>query len=163
MFASSPELINAVEINTNAFMTLSQIAFSSVERLARLNLNAATAALESSTSALGSIVKTRDATKQQGLLTSTPRTAATNAVAYLQGVQEVAAETQKEVAELVKSYFASHGGTGSNPSAGWLKGFEQFKSFAQQINDMTAANTRVVGDATARITSAVAPHETKGS
>lgn len=138
MLFVSPELINSTEINTHAFMTLSKIAFSSVQRLAALNLNATRVALEGGTRG----------------------TASNNALAYLKGVQDIAAETQQEVTELVTSYFTPHG-EDSNPTAGWLKGFEQFKSFAQQITDMTAANTKVVGDATARIATVAASQSKK--
>lgn len=150
MLSASPDLIGAAEINAKAFMTLSKLAFSNVERLATLNLNATRAALEGGTAAVGSLSQTKDGKQPQNPLAGAAGTATNNAADYLKGVQEIAAETQKEVSSLISSYFAPHG-EGSNPSAGWLKGFEQFKSFAQQITDMTAANTKVAGDATARI------------
>ena len=62
---------------------------------------------------------------------------------------------KKEVTALIGSYFPAQG-PGASPSAGWLKGFEQFKSFAQQVTDMTTANSRVVGEATARIADSAA-------
>ena len=147
MLAASPELINSIEINAKAFMNLSKIAFSSVERLATLNLNATRVALGDGIPAFGSLLKITDS-KPQGLPGSTAAT--DNAAAYLKGVQEIAAETQREVSALLGSYFPAPG-LGANPSAGWLKGFEQFKSFAQQVTDMTTANSKVVGEATARI------------
>jgi hypothetical protein len=161
MLAVSPELINSVEINTQAFMTLSKIAFSSLERLATLNLNATRLAFEEGTTGFASMLQGKDAKKQQKLLGATPEKA-TNSAAYLQGVQEIAAETQSEVTKLITSYFSSQG-RGSDPSTGALKGFELFKGFAQQITDMTAANTKVVGDATARISSATAALARKGA
>lgn len=160
MLSVSPELINSTEINTHAFMTLSKIAFSSVQRLAALNLNATRVALEGGTAAFGAMLQTKDGKKGQKLPGGTRGTASNNALAYLKGVQDIAAETQQEVTELVTSYFTPHG-EDSNPSAGWLKGFEQFKSFAQQITDMTAANTKVVGDATARIATVAASQSKK--
>ena len=149
MLAASPELINSIEINTKAFMSLSKIAFSSVERLATLNLNATRVALGDGIPAFGSLLKITDS-KPQGLPGSTAATAADHAAAYLKGVQEIAAETQREVSALLGSYFPAPG-LGANPSAGWLKGFEQFKNFAQQVTDMTTANSKLVGEATARI------------
>ena len=137
MLAVSPELINSTEINTHAFMTLSKIAFSSIQRLAALNLNATRVALEDGTTAFGHLVQRKDVQKGQQLPGGTSGTASNNALAYLKGVQDIAAETQEEVTKLVSSYFTPHGDD-SKPSAGWLKGFEQFKSFAQQITDMTA-------------------------
>ena len=162
MLAVSPELINSVEINTQAFMTLSKIAFSSLERLATLNLNATRLAFEEGTSGFASLLQTKDAKKQQKVLGATPGKATNSAAAYLQGVQEIAADTQSEVTKLVTSYFSSQG-RGANPSTGALKGVELFKGFAQQITDMTAANTKVVGDATARISSATTALARKGA
>ena len=152
MLAASPDLINSIEINAKAFMTLSKIAFSSVERLATLNLNATRVALGDGVPAFGSLLKITDG-QQPGL----PGTAnaTNNAAAYLKGVQEIAAETQREVTALIGSYFPAQG-PGASPSAGWLKGFEQFKSFAQQVTDMTTANSKVVGEATARIADSAA-------
>ena len=155
MLAVSPELINSVEINTQAFMTLSKIAFSSLERLATLNLNATRLAFEEGTSGFASLLQTKDAREQQKVLGATPGKATNGAAAYLQGVQEIAADTQSEVTKLVTSYFSSQG-RGANPSTGALKGFELFKGFAQQITDMTAANAKVARDASARIASSAA-------
>jgi hypothetical protein len=162
MLAASPDLINSIEINAKAFMTLSKIAFSSVERLATLNLNATRLALGDRSAAFGALSKTLDVSPQGGPLGATPAAATHNAAAYLKGVQEIAAETQREVSALISSYFAAQG-AGANPSAGWLKGFEQFKSFAQQVTDMTTANSKVVGDATARIAGSAASLAQQGS
>lgn len=155
MLAVSPELINSTEINANAFMTLSKLAFSSLERLATLNLNATRLALEEGTSGVAAMLKGKDARKQQKLLDASAGTATNNVAAYLQGVQEIASETQNEVSKLISSYFSAPGGS-ANPSEGCLKGFDLFKNFAQQVTDMTAANTRMVGDATARISKSAA-------
>ena len=162
MLSASPDLIGAVEINTKAFITLSKLAFSNVERLATLNLNATRAALEGGTAAVSSLSKSEGMKEQPKLLAGTAGTATNAAADYLKGVQEIAADTQKEVTSLITSYFSPHG-DGSNPSAGWLKGFEQFKSFAQQITDMTAANSKVAGDASARMASSAASLSKKGA
>jgi hypothetical protein len=155
MLAVSPALNNAVEVNTEAFITLSKIAFSSLERLSTLNLNATRLALEEGASGFTSLLQAQDARTQQKLLGATPEKVTNNAAAYLQGVQEIAAETKSEVIQLISSYFSSQGGS-SNLSMGHLKGFEVFKDFAQQVIDMTAANTRAAGDSMARISSATA-------
>ena len=155
MLPTSPNLTATAEINTNAFMTLSKLAFSNLERLATLNLNATRAALEGGTVAVGSLSQSKDVKNPSKLLAGAAETASNNATEYLKGVQAIAAETQKEVTNLVGSYFSPHG-EGGSPSAGWLKGFEQFKGFAQQITDMTAANAKVARDASARIASSAA-------
>ena len=161
MLAVSPELINSIKINPKAFMTLSKIAFSSVERLATLNLNATCIALGVGIPSSGSLLKISDS-KPQGLSGATAETVANNAAAYLKGVQEIAAETRRDVTALISSYFPAQG-LGANPSAGRLQGFEQFKSFAQQVTDMTTANSKVVGEATARIADSTASLVQKGS
>ncbi len=155
MLPTSTNLTDTAEINTNAFMTLSKLAFSNLERLATLNLNATRAALEGGTAAVGSLSQSKELKNPSKLLAGAADTASINATEYLKGVQEIAAETQKEVSNLVSSYFSPHG-EGANPSAGWLKGFEQFKGFAQQITDMTAANAKLAGDAGARLASSAA-------
>ncbi|HRF06881.1 phasin family protein [Accumulibacter sp.] len=162
MLPTSPNLTATAEINTNAFMTLSKLAFSNLERLATLNLNATRAALEGGTVAVGSLSQSKDVKNPSKLLAGAAETASNNATEYLKGVQAIAAETQKEVTNLVGSYFSPHG-EGGNPSAGWLKGFEQFKGFAQQITDMTAANAKVAGDASARLASSAASLAKKGA
>ena len=154
MLPTSPNLTGTAEINTNAFMTLSKLAFSNLERLATLNLNATRAALEGGTAAVGSLSQSKDLKNPSKVLAGAAETASSNASEYLKGVQEIAAETQKEVSNLVASYFSPHG-EGANPSAGWLKGFEQFKGFAQQITAMTDANSKMAGELTARIASSV--------
>ena len=162
MLAVTRELANPVEINAHAFMTLSKLAFSSVERLATLNLNATRAALEGGSAAFGSLLRGKDAKKERELLKATPETASSNAAAYLRGVQEIAADTQAEVAKLINSYFSAQG-KGSDPSAGCLQGFDMFKGFAQQITDMTAANIKLIGDATARPSNSAGSSGKKGA
>ena len=157
MLTSSQTPSNIVNINTDAFLTLSKIAFSSVERLTALNLNATRAALEEGVATSSSLLHTHNVKEQQKLQTALPAKANKNAEIYLQQLQEIAAETQKEVTKLMASYFAPPS-EGSNPSADWVRGFDLFKGFAEQITAMTNASSKMVGDATARIEGAKVPH-----
>jgi phasin family protein len=160
MFTASPEQIDAVKTNTDAFMTLSKIAFSSAERLAALNLKVARAALKDSFAATSTMLQAKDIKELQGLQTSTPGATTENAVAYFRDVQEIAAETQKEVTKLMTSYTAQIS-EGSKANASWGKGFEMFKQVTSQITAVTDANIKAVGDATAQMAGSVAAHSKK--
>lgn len=141
------------QINTEAFMTLTNIAFASVERLAALNLKATRAAFENSVAMTSSALQAKSESEKQKLLASTPSEATNSALAYLQGVQKIAADTQNQIATLMNSYLAQHGeGT---PTAAWSKGFEMFKGFGQQITNMTEANTRTAVEAADQVTRSV--------
>lgn len=147
MVSRNPEHLDAAKVNVDAFMALSEIGFSSLERLAVLNLNATRSALEQgvASAAKAPAKDLKSLPDLQGLI---PGDAAKNAAAYLKSVQEIAAETQKDVMALMSSYFAQSKGAG----AGWEKGFEAFKGFGQQIISMTEANRKAVGEATAEAT-----------
>lgn len=143
MLTVTPEQMDAVKFNTDSFMALSKIAFSSVERLAALNLSTARAALDDGFAASGTMLQVGATKAPQG---SMPTKAAENAVAYFRDMQKIAAETQQEITKVVTSY-SSHLGLGSNASASWAKGFEMFKGAADQITAMTAANSKAISDA----------------
>ena len=83
MLPTSPNLTATAEINTNAFMTLSKLAFSNLERLATLNLNATRAALEGGTVAVGSLSQSKDVKNPSKLLAGAAETASNNATEYL--------------------------------------------------------------------------------
>lgn len=146
MLKAIPAQLDAVKINADAFMALSKIGFSSIERLATLNLNATRAALESGAEA-ASRIHSKGAKSLPDLHGLVPEAAIQSATTYLQGVQEIATETQKEVTTLMSSYFSSQG-KGTNASADWTKGFDMFNNFGQQIIAMTEANSKAVADAT---------------
>lgn len=142
------------QINADTFLAITKIALSSVERLAMLNLNATRSALENSFS---KSVPTLDAKGGKDLhneIAAMPTTVGNNAVAYMQGVQEIAADTQREMAKLMNAYF-SEGALGTKSSEGWNKGFEMFKNFGQQMSSLTDANTRIASETGNRIASSV--------
>ncbi|MFZ2269228.1 MAG: phasin family protein [Azonexus sp.] len=149
MVSKNTEHLDAAKVNVDAFMALSEIGFSSLERLAVLNLNATRSALEHGVASAAKVPgkDLKSLPDLQGLI---PGEAAKNAAAYLKSVQEIAAETQKDVMALMSSYFAQSKGAGDNAS--WMKGFDAFKSFGQQIISMTEANRKAVGEATAEAT-----------
>lgn len=145
------------QVNADAFMTLSKIALTSIERLAALNLNATRTAFESSIAVSGKALNTKGEQEIESSMTSLPVSATNNAVAYLQGVQEIAVDTQKEVANLMTTYFASRG-DGLSPTAGWLKGLELFKGYGQQIADTAESAGRRAVEVTDEVTKASRKH-----
>jgi hypothetical protein len=154
---ASPNLA-AVRLNTEAFLELSKIAFSTVERLTALNLGATRAAFEAGVASSTSVLQTANLGTQQGPGASLPE----NSAAYLRDVREIAVESQKEITKLTASYFTGQGAT-AEPGGDLLKGFEVFKGFAQQITAMTEANSKAVGDAAAHIAGMTAPFSKKAS
>jgi hypothetical protein len=142
--------VDAVRINTEAFIALSRIAFASLERLANLSLNASRIAFESSIATSGSVMLATNVKEQQKLGLALPETITRNAAAYMQEVQAIAVETQQEVARLTTSYFSPHGEI-AKPAEGWLKGFEVFQGFAKQVTAMTEANSKAIGEVSARL------------
>lgn len=136
MLKASPEQIHAANTNANAFMTLSEITFSGIERLTKLNLNATRAALEGGLEATAKLGQSKD-------MKAAPVVQETTA--YLQEVQKIVTETQQEVTKLMTSYFSAKGQT-ANPGADWLKGFEMFKGFGTQIASMAEANQKMLAE-----------------
>jgi phasin family protein len=161
MFAATPEQINTIKSNTDAFLTLSKIAFSSVERLSALNLKVARAALQDGFAASSTMLQAKDI-KDLTQRSAAPGAAAESAVAYFRDVQAIATETQQEITKLVTSY-SSQIGEGSSANAGWSKGFEMFQQVASQLSAVTGANLKAVGDATAQTAAAVATHSKKAA
>ena len=148
MLNITPEQMDAVKFNTDAFMTLSKIAFAGVERLAALNLSTARTALDDGFAASSAMLEAHDG---KALHSPAPAKTTANALAYFSDAQKIAAETQQEIAKVMNSY-SSHLGLNSNAGASWSKGFEMFKGAADQIAAMTAAGSKAASEATAQMT-----------
>jgi phasin family protein len=144
-----PGIPDLVSLNSDAFLKLSKIAFSSIERLTALNLQATRTALEENVARSNALLNGKDSVGEQHSPAALPGAAAKTAEAYFQEVQVIATETQQEVSTLLTTYLAP-GKEGALPSAEWLKGFDVFKNFAQQLAAMTAASGKLVADATAQ-------------
>lgn len=153
MLSVSPEQIDAIKNNADAFMAFSNIALTSAERLTALNLKAARTAFEEGVAASSLMLESYDSSKTKKAI---PETATQNALAYFQSMQEIAAETQQEVARLMTSYLVSQG-NGASHATSWLKGFEAFKALGQQMT----SNGKAMADATSKVASAVGLHSTK--
>lgn len=159
MLTATAEQTDAIKINIDAFMTLSKIAFTSVERLAALNLSSVRAVLEEGAAASDSMLQKKNAMEPRSFA-AIPSTAAKNTAAYLQSVRDITTETQSEVNKLLTSYMAplTHG---LAPSAGWLKGFDFFKGYASKMTEMTEATSKAVEDAVTRMVPAAAASSKK--
>jgi hypothetical protein len=108
------------------------------------------------------MLQIKDIAELQNARSTMTGTATQNAAAYLKTVQEIAAETQKEVTKLMASYFTPLAG-GTKASAGWTNGFEMFKGFANQLTAMTEANSKAIGKATAHLVTPVAAQSKKAA
>jgi phasin family protein len=162
MFASTPEQIESVKANTDAFLTLSKIAFSSIERLSALNLSVAKAALEESMAAASAALQIKDPKELYSLRNPVPGKALETAATYLRDALAITVDTQKQVTTLMTAIVPSLIGN-SNADASWNQGFKLMNQFAQQVSAMTVANTKAVGEATTQMTAPIASHARKAA
>jgi phasin family protein len=151
MFKTSIEQIDVVKANTAAFMALSRIAFSSVERLASVNLDAARVALEVSVTASSAWAQTKDVNELQNLWSPLTGPATQNITNYLRHVQEIAAQTQEETTKLMTSYLATLT-AGATAGTALAAGSDLFTNFAQQMTSLAEANVKAAGDAARQMT-----------
>jgi phasin family protein len=162
MNTSSSAPIQVARLNVEAFLELSRIALSSVQRTAALNLEASRTTIEESLTASRSVLLAGHVKDSQAALSELPASSRRNAQEYVRQLQAIASDTQKEVAHLLTSYQLPDS-DGANPAADWLKGLDLFKIFTQQINTMTEASSKIVGDATAQLKEAQSPKSKSGS
>ena len=143
-------------------MALSQIAFSGVERLAALNLNVARTALQDGVAASNCLLQLKDASDLKALQNTITAPATEHCAAYFRGVQEIAAESQQQVTQLLTSYFATLGFDTSSKAAS-NAGFDMFSKFVNDTNSMFEANAKAFGDATTKMMAPVTPHPKKAA
>lgn len=149
MLNTNAEMIQAIKVNTDAFMQFSKIAISSIEQLTSLNLSTTRSSLEARASATASLLASNGALPPSRDKTATPLAASERAAAYLSGVQDIANEVQEAFTKVMTAYLSAPG-NGSNLHAGWLTGFDAFKSMGQQFSALKEANSKVMSDLTAR-------------
>jgi phasin family protein len=162
MFKTNTEQMDVVNANTNAFMALSKIAFSSAERLTTVNLDAARAALEESSTASNAWAHTKDLNDLQGLWNLSSGQATQRVTAYLHNVQEIAAQAQEETTKLMTAYFSAIT-AGATAGTGWTAGFDMFKNFAQQMSGLAEANIKAASDTTSRMATQATPPARKAA
>ena len=150
MQTTTPEQIRAAKTYTDALMALSQVAFSSVERLAALNLNVARTALEGSLAASNGLMRLKDVNELKNLQNSVSGPVTEQCAAYFRSVQEIASDSQQQFSQLLTSYFATLG-FDATAKAGSNAGFDIFSKFLEKSNSMFEANARAVGEATTKM------------
>jgi phasin family protein len=165
MNAVSPKLIDAVKANTNALLMLSKATFSSIERLAALNLSTAAEVLEERIAATEALVQIKDVKDLKNMPISFTEPVADKALAYFRNVQEIVSDAQAELSKFTSHYYQTLF-MGVGAGAGQTLGLDMFKKLAdqmtRQVTDVTEANLQVIGD-TSALMAAPAIHSTRHS
>ena len=146
MQATTTEQKRTAQTYTNPVGALAEVGFSSVERLTELNQNLARAAMQECLAASTDLLAVRDVNALQNLQTSTTTPALAQLTDYLRSVQEIAAESQKQVSEILNAYFGTLG-MGSNAGANMQAGFDMLSKMTRQTRDMMDANMKTAGEA----------------
>ena len=146
MQATTTEQKRTAQTYTNAVGARAEVGFSSVERLTELNQNLARAAMQECLAASTDLLAVRDVNALQNLQTSTTTPALAQLTDYLRSVQEIAAESQKQVSEILNAYFGTLG-MGSNAGANMQAGFDMLSKMTRQTRDMVDANMKTAGEA----------------
>lgn len=150
MQAATTEQKRTAQTYTNAVGALSEIAFSSVERLTALNQNLARAAMQECLAASNDVLAVRDVNALQNLQTSATTPALAQLAEYLRSVQDIAAESQKQAGEVINAYFQTLS-RGSMGGANMQAGFDMLSRMTRQTRDMMDANMKTAGDAGERL------------
>ncbi|MDX9884462.1 phasin family protein [Thauera sp.] len=146
MQAATTEQKRTAQTYTNAVGALSEIAFSSVERLSALNQKLARAAMQDCLAASNDLLAVRDVNALQNLQTSATAPVVAQLADYLRSVQEIATKSQQQAGEVFKNYFGTLG-LGSNASANMQAGFDMLSKMTRQTRDMMDANIKTAGEA----------------
>ena len=149
MLTTSPEMIQGIKTNADAFIALSRVAFSCVEQLSTLNLSTARKSLEESALVAASMLEMNGRLPSSKATLTTPLVAGESVATYLRGLNDIATEGYQETARLMTTYFASPS-FGSSHSVGWFKGFEGLNGFGQNFSALMAANNMAMADVTKR-------------
>ena len=88
------------------FLTLTNTAFASTERLAALNLNAARSLIEDGVANVQALFSIKDPQQFVALQASLGQPAAEKLVAYSRSLYEIATQTQEEISKVVEGQFA---------------------------------------------------------
>lgn len=145
MQAINTEQKRAAETYTNAVGALSEVAFSSAERLTALNQQLARAALQDCLAVSNELFAVRDVNALQNLQSSAAKPALAQFAEYLRSVQEVAAESQQKVGEILKAHFETLG-LGSAAGASVQTGIDMLSRLTRQTTDMMNANVEAAGE-----------------
>lgn len=151
MQTNTTDQIRAARPDTAALLSVSQIAFSGIQRLAALNLEFARTALKDGLAASNNLVQFNGVGDLENVQSAVRGPAMEQFAEYFRNVQEIVTDSQQQVTQLLSPFFAPFGfdataAGGSNP------GVDMFSKFVRQTNSMFEANRHAVSDAASKIT-----------
>lgn len=138
------------EVTSNivdTFSRMSEVAFSSMERLTALNLNMARESLQQGVSTSVSVSRAQNGKGQDEVQNPLSGASLERLTAYVRNVQNIVMEAQSEFAELIGTQMSSFNQNGRMS----FPGMQVFENIAQQTNDMTKANVRNMAEATDKV------------
>ncbi|MBK6654056.1 phasin family protein [Zoogloea sp.] len=141
---TSTEQQEVTRNTVDTFSRMSEVAFSSMERLTARNLNMARESLQQALSASMSVCRAQGDKDQDEAQTRFSGAGVERLTTYVRDVQNIVMEAQSEFAQLIGAQMSSfsHNGRTSFP------GMQVLESMAQQTSDMTKANVRNMAEAT---------------
>jgi phasin family protein len=149
-----PDMLRA---GTNAYLRMSEIAFSGFERLVSLNLDLTRQLMKEGVAAPASFARMKDIQDPKDLPSPFSGHATEQVVAYFRDVQEITTDMQQDMLKLMTSEFTTLG----KGSAGTMPAFDLFNRMALQATDMAQANFKTVAETTEKMASSV--HHAKKS
>lgn len=150
MLNTSSKMIHTIKSNADALLELSKITISTIDQLTTLNLSATRSWLKESAAAATSMLESNGAKPTSKEKKAGPLAVSESAAAYFQSMQDIVTEAQEETTKLMTACLASQG-NGSSHHSGWLKGFDAFNGFGQQLSALTEANRKAMADVTSRV------------
>jgi len=162
MLNTSSDITRAIQTNVDAFMAFSKIAISSVEQLTTLNLSTTRNSLEENAAAAVLMLESNGAMSSSKAKKAAPLAVSEIASAYFRSVQDIATEAQEEITNLMTTYLASQG-NGSSEHAGWLKGFDAFNGFGQQLSAFTEDSRKAMANVTSQVVNQTNMHSRKAA
>lgn len=165
MSALIPEQIAAIaEANIGVAMNLSTISLNSAERLAALNLNALRSVLDDFAACSKALIEMKDAQDLPKLQSAFSEPAKDKVVTYSRKLQELAATTQHELSNVMKSYFGDITKSSAGSSSGWGSAFDLFEKAGRQFASIAEANIKAVAQTSEKVAAATAsPHVKKAA
>jgi phasin family protein len=159
-------------------LTVANVAFSGVERLASLNLRTARAVVEDSAASIKALLSVQDLTSLIALQQTLAQPAVEKAVAYSRGVYEVLTQSANEIAHLFEGHAAElnknvtsaidnalqNAPAGSEVAVTAVKSamsaansaLDQMNKAAKQVTEMAEANVAAANAATVKLVKKVA-------
>jgi len=146
----------------DAFLSLSQVYLTGIERLSALNLTTARDAVESTSSATNTLAEAGAARDWNVFLSSWGRPVWEKAMAYSREAIEIIAQTQGEMSKLIVGQQAGQPQMISSGLAGWNAMSDMFATSAQLMS-ASAANSIAATSGRAKAAAALAAEQRKAA